>query len=109
MLLIGTLAHEAPGGTEFEELNTDLHVITMGLGVIEMLAAKAAGWMGYMRQPTRAHALATFVAVLCLDIGSIKQVLPPRAVKYVGKAWERIMKNSDENDRLRRALIEVQI
>lgn len=75
IVLIATLAHEVvhhvmhrhfPGdlldGTE-EELQTDAIMIASGFGLLAIMAAEEAGWLGYMRQPTRAHALAIFLAL----------------------------------------------
>ena len=100
--LISLLAHELmhhvlharltypPGGPEAEELATDLHVITSGLGVLELAGAEALGWQGYMTQPTRAHALAVFLAVRGLREEAALSHLPPRAAKYLRRAVKKV-------------------
>lgn len=50
-----------PGGPEAEELATDLHVVSMGLGVIAMAGAGRDGWPGHITQGVRARALALFL------------------------------------------------
>jgi hypothetical protein len=107
MVLISTLAHELmherlswtsfdfPGAPEAEELATDLHCITMGLGAIEMAGAELAGWQGYMRQPSRAHALALFLAARQIEPKAAIAGLPPRAGKAVKRAVKEVAKSPD--------------
>ena len=116
LTLLSTLAHELmhhilhhrademPGGEEAEELNTDLHVISMGLGIIEMLGAEAAGWQGYMRQPTRAYALAAFLAVRDLPLEAGLKELPGRSKKYVRDAAKDLAGREDDIAKLQQAL-----
>lgn len=98
MALISMLAHELmhqrmaktprdwPGGEPVEELATDLCVIIAGLGVIELAGADQAGWQGYMRQPTRAHALAVFLLRQNIPPEQALSFLPPRAGKLLKRA-----------------------
>ena len=95
MALISMLAHELmhqrmactrrdwPGGEPVEELATDLYVIAAGLGVIQMTGAEQAGWQGYMRQPTRAHALAVFLRRRGLSLEVAAPYLTSRGAKQV--------------------------
>ncbi|MCU0828378.1 MAG: hypothetical protein MUE52_13450 [Tabrizicola sp.] len=91
MTFVAILAHEVmhhvlrglpdlpPGGAEAEELSTDLHCITMGFGLFQLAGAEAVGWSGYLRQPTRAHALAMFLRLRGLDEAKALSALPPRS------------------------------
>ena len=102
MTLISMLAHELmhqrlarstgdwPGGAEAEELATDLHVITAGLGVIELAGAEQAGWQGYMRQTSRAHALAVFLARRGMGAEAALSYLPPRAAKFLKRSVKEL-------------------
>jgi len=95
LVLIATLVHELiheklswtpeqpPGGPAVHELATDLHCITCGFGVIAMNAAEEIGWQGYMRQPSRAHALAIFILMRGLPAHNIMAALAPRSRKYL--------------------------
>lgn len=116
LTLLSTLAHELmhhilhdqaaeiPGGEEAEELNTDLHVITMGLGLIEMLGADSAGWSGYMRQPTRAYALVVFLAVRDIPEASALQELTGHARKHLKNALKDLKDRSSDIVALRQKL-----
>ncbi|MEM9342221.1 MAG: hypothetical protein AAGA87_04190 [Pseudomonadota bacterium] len=107
MALMSVLAHELmhhilddvdedpPGGEEAGELATDLHVITMGLGVIQLSGAEQAGWQGYMTQPSRAHALALFLLVRDLDPKEALRHLTPRAAKYLRRSLRRLRKTPE--------------
>ncbi|MEO8531865.1 MAG: hypothetical protein ABI459_11610, partial [Deltaproteobacteria bacterium] len=98
LVLIATLVHELmheklswiadqpPGGAAAHELATDLHCITCGFGVIAMNAAEQIGWQGYMRQPTRAYAVAQFSTVRGLDIAEVLSNLAPRSAAFVKRA-----------------------
>ncbi len=88
-----------PGGAEAEELSTDLHMITMGFGVIALSGAEAAGWQGYMTQPSRAHALALFLAIRGISSDEALGYLPGRAGGFV-KAAVKEVAASGEIDRL---------
>ncbi|WP_299190773.1 hypothetical protein [uncultured Litoreibacter sp.] len=102
MTLISTLAHELmhqrlarstrdwPGGAEAEELATDLHCITAGLGVIQLAGSEQAGWQGYMRQPSRAHALAVFLARQDMGPDQALAYLPSRAAKYLKRSIKEL-------------------
>jgi hypothetical protein len=97
LVLIATLVHELmherlswtpiqpPGGEAVHELATDLHCITCGFGVIAMNAAEQIGWQGYMRQPTRAYALACFALARGLDPAVVQGALSPRSAGYFRK------------------------
>ncbi|WP_281856239.1 hypothetical protein [Litoreibacter halocynthiae] len=102
MALISMLAHELmhqrmartprdwPGGEPVEELATDLYVIAAGLGVIQVAGADQAGWQGYMRQPTRAHALAVFLQRQSIPLKDPISYLPPRAGKQLKRALDEV-------------------
>jgi hypothetical protein len=99
--LIATLAHEVmhhvlhgivelpPGGLEAEELATDLHCIISGFGLFQLAGAEEVGWHGYMRQPTRAHALAMFLRMRGIPESDALPHLPPRSRGYLkaSLAW----------------------
>lgn len=99
--LIATLTHELmhhvlrglpdlpPGGEEAEELSTDLHCITMGFGTFQLAGAEDIGWSGYLRQPTRAHALAMFLRMRGIPEKDAFAALPSRCQAYLrdGLAW----------------------
>lgn len=105
VVLIATLAHEcmhhvlrglpglAPGGEETEELSTDLHCISMGFGVFQLAAAENIGWHGYLRQSTRAHALAMFLRVRSINENEALRVLPPRAQSQLRSALKWLDRN----------------
>ena len=107
LVLIAILVHELmheklswtpvqpPGGEALHELATDLHCITCGFGVIAMNAAEQIGWQGYMRQPTRAYALARFTLARGLDPAIVERTLAPRSASYFTKAITD-MKNRDD-------------
>ena len=95
---IATLSHEVmhhvlrglpelpPGGEEAEELATDLHCITMGFGLFQLAGAEEIGWSGYMRQPTRAHALAMFLRMRGIPESEALPHLPKRCQAYLRTA-----------------------
>jgi hypothetical protein len=99
--LIATLTHEVmhnilrgmselpPGGEEAEELSTDLHCITTGFGLFQMAGAEDIGWSGYMRQPSRAHAMAMFLRMRGIPEREALQHLPQRCFGYLkaSLAW----------------------
>ena len=111
LAFVSTLAHELmhhvlhgidhypPGGPEAEELATDLHVITMGFGVIELAGAEQLGWQGYMTQPSRAHALALFLAVRGISPEDALGFLPGRAGGFLKNAVAEV-ERSGETDEL---------
>jgi hypothetical protein len=104
-VLLSMLAHEVmhqrlhmieelpPGGAETEELATDLHVITCGMGVLQMAGAEVAGWQGYLSQQSRAHALAVFLLARGIDPQEAIIALPPHSAKLLSKALRHIAKS----------------
>ena len=112
--LISTLAHELmhhvlhridefpPGGPETEELATDLHVITMGMGVIQLSGAEQTGWQGYMSQPARAHAMALFLASRGIAPDAALAHLPPRSAKYLRRAVKEVDRSGEAQEVLER-------
>ena len=115
---LSTLAHEVmhhrlhmtaldmPGGAEAEELSTDLHCFTTGFGAIQMAGADEAGWAGYMRQETRAYALALFLAVLGIPENEASGFLVPRSVKKLRRAAKLVASEPEEVSKLQAALIQ---
>lgn len=105
---IATLTHELmhhvlhsipelpPGGAEAEELSTDFHCITAGFGLFQLAGAELTGWQGYMRQSTRAHALAVFLAVRDIPVEQADDVLPPRAKKLLRRAVKEVAKSPQD-------------
>jgi hypothetical protein len=105
--LISTLTHEVmhgilhgieeypPGGEEADELNTDLHCITMGFGILQITNAQQMGWAGYMRQSSRIHALAMFVLVRDLSIEVTISALPDASKRQFKKALRQIEKDHE--------------
>lgn len=94
-VLLATLVHEvmhhvlhkyptAEGPDE--ELRTDVHMITTGFGLIAMIGAEESGWHGYMRQPTRAHGLAMFLALFGKDHRETEKWLSGRMTKAVRRS-----------------------
>lgn len=112
LAMMSTLTHELmhhvlhaqedypPGGAETEELATDLHMITMGLGVIALSGAEQAGWQGYLSQPSRAHALALFLMGRGMDPAEALRHLPARSGKYVRRALRHLKKDPDTVQRI---------
>jgi hypothetical protein len=106
VMLIATMAHEVmhhvlhqiyelpPGDAETEELATDLHCITTGFGLFQMNGAEQAGWSGYMRQTTRAHALAMFIRMRGIAEADALRQLSPRSAKAVKQALRWIDRNA---------------
>lgn len=102
---LATLGHEVmhhvlhslpelpPGGAETEELSTDLMCICMGLGLLQMTGAEQAGWQGYLRQTTRAHALALFLLARGLPPEAALPYLPGRSAGMVTKALRHLRKD----------------
>ncbi len=110
---LATLGHEVmhhvlhslpelpPGGPDLEEHATDLHCVTMGLGLLQLGGAEQAGWQGYLSQPTRAHALALFMALQNIPEAAVAGKLPPRAARILARARRQIDKGPATLDRLR--------
>ena len=102
---LATLGHEVmhhvlhgiadlpPGGPDLEEHATDLHCVTMGLGLLQLGGAEQAGWQGYLSQPTRAHALALFMALQGIPETAVAGKLPPRAARLLARARRQIDKD----------------
>ncbi len=84
-----------PGGPEAEELATDLHMISCGFGVIAMAGAEQAGWLGYMTQPSRAHALALFLAARGIGAAAARAYLPALSAGYLGKALREVARSGE--------------
>ncbi|MEO0386682.1 MAG: hypothetical protein AAF281_04010 [Pseudomonadota bacterium] len=95
---IGTLAHElshyilaphvetAPGGeAEHEEL-TDLAVIYAGFGLIDLEAGAGPRGPGYLSQPVRAYALATFLRLKGIDPAVTAPFLSRRPKAHLDRA-----------------------
>ncbi|WP_435256467.1 hypothetical protein ACSBLW_09910 [Thioclava sp. FR2] len=89
-----------PGGEEAEELSTDLMCICMGLGLLQMAGAEQSGWQGYLRQTTRAHALAAFLLARGMDLKAVTALLPPRSAGLVNKALRHLQKDRESLRRL---------
>jgi hypothetical protein len=90
------IADYPPGGEEAEELNTDLHCITMGFGVLQITYAQNAGWAGYMRQNSRIHALAMFVLVRELSQEDTMSALPSANRRQFKKAIKALQKEPEK-------------
>ena len=100
-VLIATLVHEVmhhilhqhvefDENTAEEELATDLHVISMGFGLIYIGAAEQTGWLGYMRQSSRLYALALFMLLRGFDIEAAKNWLSRRHLHDLKQAFKTI-------------------
>lgn len=106
--LVSVLAHELmhdvlhgiadypPGGEDADELNTDLHCITMGFGVLQITHAQNAGWAGYMRQNSRIHALAMFILVRELSQEEAMSALPSANKRQYRKAIKALEKQPEK-------------
>ena len=91
--LISALVHEVlhhilhcieeypPGGPEAEEISTDLMAIFMGFGAVQLNGAEQAGWQGYLRQDSRAYALAYFAQHTNKPVETVLETLVPRCKK----------------------------
>lgn len=90
------IADYPPGGEEAEELNTDLHCITMGFGVLQVTYAQNAGWAGYMRQNSRIHALAMFVLVRELSPDETMSALPAANRRQFKKAIKSLQRQPEK-------------
>lgn len=103
LALINTLAHEVmhaqlqdvvenfPGGADAHELATDLGCIIAGFGAIQLQTADDLGWAGYLRQPTRAYALAVFLTRHGLPTELAKPHLSPRCWKILKRASNNLI------------------
>lgn len=107
LVLIATLVHEVvhhvmhrhhaddlAEGPE-EELQTDAQMITTGFGLIAMMGAEEAGWSGYMRQPTRAHGLAMFLALRGIEPKECAERLTSRMRKALQTSYKQVEKLND--------------
>lgn len=97
-------ALDLPGGPQTEELATDLNGIAAGFGVIEMAGADQAGWQGYMRQETRAYALALFCAAKRLDAAEVAKNLSSRSARLLRRAAKDCARDPDVAAELQSAL-----
>jgi len=95
--------HDWPGGPEAEELITDLAVIASGFGVLELSGAEDAGWQGYMRQDSRAHAMGLVLGATGADAEQALAHMPARAAKALRAAVKYLATNDDVTE-LRQAL-----
>lgn len=107
IVLIATLAHEVVHHVMHrhfpddlledaeEELQTDAVMITSGFGLLAMMAAEDAGWLGYMRQTTRAHALAMFLALRGLDPDPHAAQLTSRMRKALRSSYKQVQSLRD--------------
>ena len=98
LVFINTMAHEVmharlsgheneiPGGLEAHELATDLGCIIAGFGVFQLQAADDSGWSGYMTQPSRAYALATFLDQRRLGPEVVDAHFSARCRRYLKRA-----------------------
>jgi hypothetical protein len=102
--VLHSIADYPPGGPEAEELNTDLHCITTGFGVLQITHAQTMGWAGYMRQNSRIHALAMFVLVRDLPQDQVLAVLPQANKRQFKKAMNVINQGPDRLAELRERL-----
>lgn len=112
---LATLAHEAmherlhrtrggwPGGAETEEPTCDLAVIAAGMGVLQLAGAEDAGWQGYLRQESRAHALALVLAATGAQPAEALAHLPGRAARTLRRAVREVAGGAD-GEELRAAL-----
>lgn len=80
------LENEVPGGETAHELATDLGCIIAGFGVFQLQAADDAGWMGYMTQPSRAHALAVFL--------NRREQGPEQATKHLSSRCSKLLRKA---------------
>ena len=96
-------ARDWPGGAEAEELVTDLAVIASGMGVLQLAGAEDAGWQGYMRQDSRAHATALSLLATGGDAGEAMAHLPARAARAL-RAALRHLDGGEDVAELRAAL-----
>ena len=98
-VLLATLVHEVmhhvlhkhptADGPE-EELRTDVHMITSGFGLIAMIGAEESGWLGYMRQQTRAYGTAMFLTLFDKDHQAVERWLSGRMTKAVKRSLKHI-------------------
>lgn len=82
------LEDDLPGGYKFHELATDLSGIVAGFGAIQLQAADDAGWTGYLRQTSRAYALAVFLKHRGLGVDAVSDHLSPRCTRLLRKAFK---------------------
>jgi hypothetical protein len=102
--VLHNIADYPPGGEEAEELNTDLHCITMGFGVLQIAYAQGMGWAGYMRQNSRIHALAMFILVLDIPPAQASDALPDANKRQFKRALRELAKQPDKITHLKNRL-----
>ncbi|MEO1307556.1 MAG: hypothetical protein AAFV38_06405, partial [Pseudomonadota bacterium] len=78
---------------------------TAGLGVIQMAGAEQAGWQGYMRQSSRAYALALFLAVREIDPTAAEPALPSRTRRLLRRAVKAVARQDQHVAHLRAKMI----
>jgi hypothetical protein len=81
---------DIPGGEGAHERATDLRAIIAGFGVIQMRGAAEVGWLGYMTQESRAHALAMFLRLTNTDKALALPHLDVRQAKEVRATLKEI-------------------
>ncbi|MEM9795137.1 MAG: hypothetical protein AAF919_01520 [Pseudomonadota bacterium] len=84
-----------PGGEELEELMTDLAAIASGFGVLQLAGAEDIGWQGYLRQDSRAHALALVLRATDIAPEAADAHLPARAAKALRRALRHVDTGQD--------------
>jgi len=105
---IATISHElahhllaAPLATaedlwEGHELLTDLAAIHAGFGVFQIVSADRAGWAGYLRQETRAFALALFLRAKGIEPDATLKHLPRRIAKATKASLTMLDRNPED-------------
>lgn len=99
--VLADVIDEVPGGEGAHELATDLHAIIAGFGVIQMRGAAELGWLGYMTQESRAHALALFLRLAGSDVEQAMSFLDGRQAKAVRAALRAFDADPGEIEQLK--------
>jgi hypothetical protein len=81
---------EVPGGEDAHELATDLGCIIAGFGVFQLQSADEAGWAGYMRQSSRAYAMAVFLERRGLSLEVVAPHLSTKCKKWIQRATKEL-------------------
>lgn len=112
---ISTMAHElahyvleselmdGASGLEAEaehELMTDLCAIAHGFGVIQMRAARQAGWAGYLSNETRAYATALFCHLKGISLADVEPHLDAFLLKRFRLAVKQLEREAEAIRRL---------
>lgn len=102
LVLIAALSHELmnhrlhamdrkpPGYDYGSELCAEIHCIAAGLGLIQMLGAETVGRQGFLKQTTRAHALALFMRVRHIPLNTVSSLIPRRLDRRLSDAQRQI-------------------